>query len=82
MKKYIASCHCGSVELELNLPNGIVDPRRCNCSMCRRKGAIVASVYLNDFHVTTGEGALQVYQFNTSIAVSYNPFNLPQKREM
>lgn len=71
MKKYIASCHCGSVELELNLPNGIVDPRRCNCSMCRRKGAIVASVNLNDIHVIKGEGALRVYQFNTHTAKHY-----------
>lgn len=38
------SCHCGAVELELSLPNGIEKPRRCDCSMCRRRGAIVASV--------------------------------------
>lgn len=35
-----ASCHCGAVELELSLPNGIEKPRRCDCSICRRKGAI------------------------------------------
>ena len=23
-----ASCHCGSVQFELSLPNGLVDPRR------------------------------------------------------
>ena len=27
-----------------DLPDGIVDPRRCDCSMCRRRGAIAASV--------------------------------------
>jgi hypothetical protein len=35
-----ASCHCGAVVLELDLPDGIVDARRCNCSLCRRKGAV------------------------------------------
>ena len=39
-----ATCHCGTVELLLDLPDGIVDPRRCDCSMCRRRGAIAASV--------------------------------------
>ena len=42
--KHRASCHCGAVVLELSLPDGVVDPRRCDCSLCRRRGAIVASV--------------------------------------
>ena len=46
-----ASCHCGAVVLELDLPDGIVDPRRCDCSMCRRKGAIVATVEIGRAHV-------------------------------
>lgn len=43
---YKAQCHCGGVELSLSLPEGLVDPRRCDCSMCRRRGAIVASIRL------------------------------------
>src|SRR3546814_11741462 len=35
--RHRATCHCGAVELELDLPDGIVDPRRCDCSICRRK---------------------------------------------
>ena len=42
--RHRAACHCGAVILELALPDGIVDRRRCDCSICRRKGAIVASV--------------------------------------
>ncbi|MBB5518959.1 hypothetical protein FHS62_001776 [Amphiplicatus metriothermophilus] len=34
---HTARCHCGAVELALKLPNGLVDLRRCNCSMCRRR---------------------------------------------
>lgn len=45
--KHLASCHCGAAVLELDLPDGIVKPRRCNCSICRRKGAVVASVPLS-----------------------------------
>ncbi len=64
-------CHCGAVELELYLPNGIVNPRRCDCSICRRKGAIVASVNLADLRLIKGEQDLTLYQFNTQTAKHY-----------
>lgn len=66
-----ASCHCGAVVLELELPHGVVDPRRCDCSLCRRKGAIVASVPLSGLHVVAGEDDLRCYQFNTFTAKHY-----------
>ncbi|MFH0232777.1 GFA family protein [Vibrio diabolicus] len=62
------SCHCGKVELELALPNGIEKPRRCDCSMCRRRGAIVAYVPLNGIRIVQGEDVLKLYQFNTRTA--------------
>lgn len=69
--RHRASCHCGAVVLELDLPDGIVDPRRCDCSICRRKGAIVASVPLSGLRVLEGEAFLSVYQFNTHTAQHY-----------
>lgn len=66
-----SSCHCGAVELELELPNGIVDPRRCNCSICRRKGAIVGSVPLSGIKIVRGEEKLVLYQFDTKEADHY-----------
>ncbi|MGL0937648.1 GFA family protein [Vibrio vulnificus] len=69
--KHKASCHCGGVELELDLPNGIEKPRRCDCSLCRRKGAIVASVKLGGIRIIKGEALLKLYQFNTHTAKHY-----------
>lgn len=69
--KHVASCHCGAVVLELKLPDGIVEPRRCNCSICRRKGAVVASVPLSDLKIIQGHGAIKLYQFNTMAAKHY-----------
>ena len=69
--KHRASCHCGAVVLELSLPEGIVDPRRCDCSFCRRRGAIVASVALDGITVLKGADALKLYQFNTKTAKHY-----------
>lgn len=69
--KHRLSCHCGSVVLELNLPDGIVNPRRCDCSICRRKGAVVASVLLPDIRIVHGEDVLRLYQFNKKVAKHY-----------
>ncbi|WP_237067291.1 GFA family protein [Microbulbifer guangxiensis] len=66
-----ASCHCGAVELELSLPEGIVDPRRCDCSLCRRRGAIAASVPLSGIRIVKGHEQLRLYQFNTHTAKHY-----------
>jgi len=68
---HAARCHCGAVVLELQLPDGIVDPRRCNCSMCRRRGAIVGSVPVGSLRVVQGEEQLRLYQFNTFTARHY-----------
>ncbi len=70
-KIHKATCHCGAVELELTLPNGLENPRRCDCSICRRKGAVVASVALDNLKVVKGAEALTLYQFNTRSAKHY-----------
>jgi hypothetical protein len=70
-RKHRASCHCGAVVLELDLPDGIVDPGRCDCSMCRRRGAIVATVPLAGLRVIQGTSELKLYQFNTMTARHY-----------
>ena len=37
MKKLI--CHCGAVEAEINLDGDLSKVIKCNCSICKRKGA-------------------------------------------
>ncbi|MDR9767823.1 GFA family protein [Shewanella baltica] len=69
--KHTASCHCGAVVLQLSLPNGIENPRRCDCSICRRKGAIVGSVPLAGIKILKGEEVLKCYEFNTKTAKHY-----------
>lgn len=69
--KHKASCHSGAVELELELPEGLVDVRRCDCSLCRRRGAIVASIPLSGIRIIQGEAELRLYQFNTRTAKHY-----------
>jgi len=69
------SCHCGAVHFEVQLEPGPEAPfdklRRCNCSLCSRKGAVVASVPLARLTVTQGVEKLTLYQWNTRTAKHY-----------
>ena len=46
MKKL--TCHCGGVEIEVSLPNGLKNLIRCNCSICKKRGAVMAVVGPNE----------------------------------
>lgn len=68
METRCGSCHCGAVAFEVDLENGFEDLRRCNCSLCSRKGALMASVPCDRLRVTAGADKLSLYQWNTMTA--------------
>lgn len=70
-KIHKASCHCKAVVLELHLPNGLEDPKRCNCSLCSRRGAIMAMIPKENLKIIQGEDKLTLYQFHTMTAKHY-----------
>ena len=63
------SCHCGTVRFEVD--SEIEEFRRCNCSICRRKGAVMVTAKKEDFRIVTGEDNLSLYQWNTNTARHY-----------
>jgi hypothetical protein len=65
------TCHCGAVAFEVTLENGLENLRRCNCSLCRRKGAVMASVPVGKLRVVKGGEMLSLYQWNTKVAKHY-----------
>ncbi len=67
----IGSCHCKAVEFEVELEDGLENLRRCNCSLCRRKGAIIASVPIEKLRILKGEDHLSLYEWNTKTAKHY-----------
>ncbi len=69
--RHRGSCHCGGVTFEVMLPHGLVDPHHCDCSLCRRRGAIVVTVPLDDLLIIEGADLLSLYQFNTKTAKHY-----------
>ena len=62
------TCHCGAVALRVVLAEGLETARRCDCSYCRRRGAPMVSVKLNDLEVLRGAEALTTYAFGTHTA--------------
>jgi hypothetical protein len=64
LKTYRGSCHCGSVEFSF-LAKEITSGRRCNCSICIRKGAVMSVDYFSPdaFLVLKGIDSLAVYNF-------------------
>lgn len=42
LKTYRGSCHCGAYIYDVELPEVIEKATECNCSVCSRRGAILA----------------------------------------
>ena len=62
------TCHCGEVEFEITIRKSLQNLRRCNCSLCRRKGIIMADIDATDIRILRGKSKLTAYQWNTKIA--------------
>ena len=71
METLAGRCHCGAVEFEVDLENGLGEIRRCNCSICRRKGAVMAMAPLEQLRIVKGEENLTLYRWNMKIAKHY-----------
>ena len=65
------TCHCNAVEAEINISGNLYKALRCNCSLCKRKGAVMSMVKNKDFKIIKGESNLKLYQFHTNVAKHY-----------
>ena len=63
-----AACHCGTVRFRVRLADGFDSRRRCTCSFCRMRGAVVVSARLAEITFLAGQDNLTLYQFNTRTA--------------
>ncbi|MDE1146611.1 MAG: GFA family protein [Azospirillaceae bacterium] len=61
-------CHCGAVRFDVALSDGLRSIRRCTCSYCRMRGAVVAMAAMGGIRITQGEAALTCYRFHTGAA--------------
>ncbi|WP_317205046.1 GFA family protein [Janthinobacterium sp.] len=62
---YQGSCHCGKIAFEVEGElSGVME---CNCSMCRRKSALMWFVARDQLRLLTPESALATYTFNKHV---------------
>jgi hypothetical protein len=66
VQTYQGSCHCGAVrfEIETDFP----ELTTCDCSICRKKNALMVKVHESKFRLLAGEESLTEYQFHTKTA--------------
>ncbi|MDR2336335.1 GFA family protein [Diaphorobacter ruginosibacter] len=60
--RYQASCHCGRNVFEFD--GELKEALACNCSMCQRRGSLLAFVPRTALHLKTPEEASKVYTFH------------------
>jgi hypothetical protein len=66
LQTYQGSCHCGAVrfEIETDFP----ELTMCNCSICRRKNALMVKVHEGSFRLLAGADSITEYRFHTRTA--------------
>lgn len=60
------SCHCGAIRFAIT--SDIPELTTCDCSLCRRRGAVMVKVHESDFKLLAGKAQLIEYQFHTRTA--------------
>ncbi|MBK9606765.1 MAG: GFA family protein [Betaproteobacteria bacterium] len=63
------SCHCGAVRFEIE--SDFPELTTCDCSICKRKNALMVKVHESAFRLLQGEESLRLYQFHTMTAKHY-----------
>lgn len=66
--KLDGQCHCGAVRFEVTLIEGLASARRCNCSLCAKRGAVAVTARRDDLKIIAGKDRLATYRFNTGVA--------------
>jgi len=57
------SCHCGAIAFAFNQKPATAIT--CNCSICRKRGALLAAMPADEFTLETDRAALSTYTFNS-----------------
>lgn len=60
--KHQGSCHCGRIAFELE--GDVTEAIDCNCSMCRRRGSLLAFFPREALTLKTPESDYETYLFN------------------
>ncbi|MDH5179590.1 MAG: GFA family protein [Gammaproteobacteria bacterium] len=72
MQRYTGTCHCGAVKFSFE-HDTITKGLRCNCSICKRKGALMSTFVLapDQINIEAGDDTLGLYKFGNKVAKHY-----------
>ena len=80
LARHSGSCHCGVVRFAIT--TDFPELTTCDCSICRRKNALMVKVHESHFELLAGADQLSEYQFHTRTARHFfckhcgiNPFH-------
>ena len=61
---YEGKCHCGKIKFSFE-SEPITTAKRCNCSICKRKGAVMSTQYIpgKDFHPHENAADMEDYRW-------------------
>ncbi len=66
LRRYHGSCHCGAIQFEIE--TDFPELTTCDCSICRRKNALMVKVHESHFRLVAGAERLTEYRFHTMTA--------------
>ena len=64
--RHEGSCHCGAIRFAIT--SDFPELTTCNCSMCKRRGALMVKVPVSEFELMAGADQLAEYRFHTETA--------------
>ena len=69
LQTHTGNCHCGAIRFEIT--TDFPELTQCDCSICRKKNALMVKVHESAFRLLAGEDALTDHQFHTHTARHY-----------
>ncbi len=69
IRTHEGTCHCGAIRFQIS--SAFEELTTCDCSICRRKNALMVKVPESQFKLFAGQEALSAYQFHTRTATHY-----------
>lgn len=69
--RLVGCCHCQAVVFSIPVETDFQTASRCDCSFCRRRWAVTASVPMDQLMLHQGVEALTLYTWNSGVARHY-----------
>jgi hypothetical protein len=69
MSTLTGTCHCSAIRFRIT--TDFAELTTCDCSICRRKNALMVKVHESQFELLAGSEALTEYRFHTGVATHY-----------